>query len=91
MTDSTRGSPLPTTSARSSCSGCSFRWCFGEWCASGTSVSPVSLGAHSGGRGRVRSKYRPFGFAPSEPFTAQLNLIAIRVAFWMWLAHFNGQ
>ena len=42
-------------------------------------------------RPRVRSKYRPFGFAPSEPFTAQHNLIAIRVAFLMWLAHFNGQ
>ena len=42
-------------------------------------------------RPRVRSKCRPFGFAPSEPFTAQHNLIAIRVAFLMWLAHFNGQ
>ena len=40
---------------------------------------------------RVRSKYRPFGFTPSEPFTTQHNLIAIRVAFLMWLAHFNGQ
>ena len=38
-------------------------------------------------RPRVRSKYRPFGFAPSEPFTAQHNLIAIREDFWIWLAH----
>ena len=40
---------------------------------------------------RVRSKCRPFGFSPTEPFTAQHSLIAIRVAFLMWLAHFNGQ
>ena len=42
-------------------------------------------------RPRVRSKYRPLGFSPMEPFTAQRNLIAIRLAFLMWLAHFNGQ
>ena len=42
-------------------------------------------------RPRVRSKYRLFGFSPSEPFTAQHNLIAIRVAFLMRLARFHGQ
>ena len=42
-------------------------------------------------RPRVRSKHRPFGFDPSEPFTGLHNLIAIRVAFLMWLAHFYGQ
>ena len=31
-------------------------------------------------RPRVRSKYRPFGFSPTGPSTAQHNLIAIRVA-----------